>query len=117
MPALRSKNKKMYLCKVPVAGMEEIAGELGVARHTIERWRMRYGMPCAIWKGPPTKPKAAVVGIPRSCSGKYTVLFHRPQVALWLRNNRMQWNQTRTAKRLMAMFIKTHLLDSRREGM
>ena len=100
----------MFLHNVPVATMNDIAWELGVARRTVDRWCLKHNMPYAIWKGTPTRPKSAVIGIPRSCAGgRYSVLFHRPQVALWLRNDWMQWNQTKITKRLMDRFIRAHL--------
>ena len=100
----------MFLAGVPVATVHDLENELGVARKSMERWRVFQAMPFATWKGTLTRPKSAVVGIPRSCGGgKHMVLFHRPQVALWLRDNEMQRGQSWVTVRMMKRFIAEHL--------
>ena len=100
----------MFLAGVPVATVHDLENELGVARHTMQRWRFSQGMPCATWKGSPTKPKSALTGIVRGGrGGKHMVLFHRPQVALWLRDNEMQRGQSWVTVRMMKRFIAEHL--------
>ena len=100
----------MFLAGVPVATVHDLENELGVARKSMERWRAFQAMPCATWKGSPTKPKSALTGIVRGGrGGKHMVLFHRPQVALWLRDNEMQRGQSWVTVRMMKRFMSEHL--------
>lgn len=101
---------KMFLAEIPVATVHDLENELGVARKSMERWRAFQAMPCATWKGSPTKPKSALTGIVRGGrGGKHMVLFHRPQVALWLRDNGMPRGQREVTVRMMERFIAEHL--------